>query len=397
MRDDTLRFGSGRGSLRSEDPPLLTGRGRFTDDVGVPGQAHAVFVRSMVAHAEIRGIDVTGARGQAGVLGVFTGRDLAADGLGAIPPLVSFAGRGGRPMVAAAMPPLAIDRVRYVGEPLAIVVADTAAQAQDAAAAVIADLAELPAESDVGRAMAPGTRALWPEAPDNIALDWTDGDAAAVEDAFARAAHVERVRLLDTRLAPSALEPRAAIAEWDRTAERYTLTASTQGVAVVRRLLAEGVFKVAPQKIRVRTYDVGGGFGMKVQAYAEYAALLYAARRVGRPVRWCATRLESFLADTHGRDGVLEGELALDARGRFLALRVRTSVGIGAYVSTYAAVFATNNTKNCLSSVYAIPAIQIDVKMVFTNAAPLGPYRGAGRPEALGRRGSTGWSCGGAT
>ena len=383
MSDSTLRFGSDRGARRSEDAPLLTGRGRFTDDLGVAGQAHAAFVRSTVGHAEIRGIDVTGAMRKPGVVGVFTGRDLAADGLGAIPPLVSFAGRGGRPMVAAAMPPLAIDRVRYVGEPLAIVVADTAAQAQDAAAAVIADLAELPAESDVGRAMAPGTRALWPDAPDNIALDWTDGDAAAVEDAFARAAHVERVRLLDTRLAPSALEPRAAIAEWDRTAERYTLTASTKGVAVVRRLLAEGVFKVAPQKIRVRTYDVGGGFGMKVQAYAEYAALLYAARRVGRPVRWCATRLESFLADTHGRDGVLEGELALDARGRFLALRVRTSVGIGAYVSTYAAVFATNNTKNCLSSVYAIPAIQIDVKMVFTNAAPLGPYRGAGRPEAL--------------
>jgi len=182
MRDDTLRFGSGRGSLRSEDPPLLTGRGRFTDDVGVPGQAHAVFVRSMVAHAEIRGIDVTGAMRKPGVVGVFTGRDLAADGLGAIPPLVSLPGRGGTPMVAAAMPPLAIDRVRYVGEPLAIVVADTAAQAQDAAAAVIADLAELPAESDVGRAMAPGTRALWPEAPDNVALDWTDGDAAAVDN-----------------------------------------------------------------------------------------------------------------------------------------------------------------------------------------------------------------------
>jgi len=383
MRDDTLRFGSGRGTLRSEDPPLLTGRGRFTDDVGVPGQAHAVFVRSTLAHAEIRGIDVTGALGRAGVLGVFTGRDLAADGLGAIPPLVSLPGRGGTPMVAAAMPPLAIDRVRYVGEPLAIVVADTAAQAQDAAAAVSADLAELPAESDVARAMAPGTRALWPEAPDNVALDWTDGDAAAVEAAFARAAHVERVRLRDTRLAPSALEPRAAIAQWDATTERYTLTASTQGVAVVRRLLAEGVFRVPIQTIRVLTYDVGGGFGMKVQAYAEYATLLYAARRVGRPVKWCATRLESFLADTHGRDGVLEGELALDAGGRFLALRARTRVGIGAYVSTYAAVFATNNTKNCLSSVYVIPAIQIDVKMVFTNAAPLGPYRGAGRPEAL--------------
>ncbi|MBI4271410.1 MAG: xanthine dehydrogenase family protein, partial [Candidatus Rokubacteria bacterium] len=314
---------------------------------------------------------------------VFTGRDLAADGLGAIPPAVSFPGRGGKPMVAAAMPALAVDRVRYVGEPVAIVVAETVAQARDAAEAVVAALAERPAASDVERAMAPGAHAIWPEAPGNVALDWTDGDAAAVEAAFARAAHVERVRLYDTRLAPSALEPRAAIARWDAAAERYTLIASTQGVAVVRRLLAEGVFKVPPQKIRVLTHDVGGGFGMKVQAYPEYAALLYAARRLGRPVRWCATRVESFLADTHGRDGVLEGELALDAQGKILALRVRTLVGIGAYVSTFAAIFATANTKNCLSSVYAIPAIQTDVKMVFTNAAPLGPYRGAGRPEAI--------------
>src|SRR3990170_3364472 len=383
VSDSTLRFGSDRGARRSEDAPLLTGRGRFTDDLGVAGQAHAAFVRSTVGHAEIRGIDVTGAMRKPGVVGVFTGRDLAADGLGAIPPVASLAGRGGTPMVAAAMPPLALDRVRYVGEPLAIVVAETAAQARDAADAVVADLAERPAVADVERAMAPGAPAIWPQAPGNIALDWTDGDAAAVEAAFARAAHVERVRLLDTRLAPSALEPRAAIGQWDAAAERYTLIAGTQGVAVVRRLLAEGVFKVPPQKIRVLTYDVGGGFGMKVQTYPEYAALLYAARRVGRPVKWCATRLESFLADTHGRDGVLEAELALDAGGRFLALRARTRVGIGAYVSTYAAVFATNNTKNCLSSVYVIPAIQIDVKMVFTNAAPLGPYRGAGRPEAL--------------
>ena len=383
MRDTSLRFGSDRGALRSEDEPLLTGRGRFTDDIDVSGQAHAVFVRSTVGHAELRGVDVSRAVRQPGVIGVFTGRDLAADGLGAIPPAVSLPGRGGTPMVAAAMPPLAVDRVRYVGEPIAVVVAETAAEARDAADAVVADLAELPAASDVERAMAPGARAIWPEAQDNVALDWTDGDGAAVDAAFARAAHVERVRLLDTRLAPSALEPRAAIGQWDAAAERYTLIAGTQGVAVVRRLLAEGVFKVPPRKIRVLTYDVGGGFGMKVQTYPEYAALLYAARRLGRAVKWCATRLESFLADTHARDGVLEGELALDAQGRFLALRVRTCVGIGAYASTFAAVFATNNTKNCLSSVYVIPAIQIDVKMVLTNAAPLGPYRGAGRPEAI--------------
>jgi aerobic carbon-monoxide dehydrogenase large subunit len=383
MTDDLQRFGSDRGARRSEDEPLLTGRGRFTDDISVPGQAHAVFVRSTVGHGEIRHLDVTAALKMPGVLGVFTGPDLVADGLGAIPPAAAFPGRGGHPMVAAPMPPLAIERARYVGEPIAMVVAETPLQAADAAEAVVADLAGLPAASQVERAMAPGAPAIWPEAPGNVALDWTDGDAAAVEAVFARAAHVERVRLRDTRLAPSALEPRAAIGQWDPATERYTLIASTQGVAVVRRLLAEGVFRVPPQKIRVLTHDVGGGFGMKVQAYAEYAALLYAARRTGRPVKWCASRVESFLADTHGRDGVLEGELALDARGAFLALRVGTCVGIGAYVSTFAAIFATSNTKNCLSSVYRIPAIQIDVKMVFTNATPLGPYRGAGRPEAI--------------
>ena len=179
------------------------------------------------------------------------------------------------------------------------------------------------------------------------------------------------------------MEPRAAIASFDAQTQRYTLIAPTQGVAVVRKVLAEGVFNIPADQIRIITYDVGGGFGMKVQAYSEYAAMMFAARQVGRPVKWCATRLESFLTDTHGRDGELEGELALDERGRFLGLRVRTWVGIGAYTSTFAAIFATMNTKNCLSSVYVIPSIHIGVKMVFTNAAPLGPYRGAGRPEAI--------------
>ncbi len=383
MSDSLLHFGSDRETWRSEDEPLLTGRGRFTDDVALPGQAHGAFVRARTAHADLRRVDVAPALGRPGVRAVLTGRDLAADGLGAIPPLVAFPGRDGSAMFAAAMPPLAIDRVRYVGEPVALVVADTAAQARDAAEAVVVDLDEQPAAADVERALGPDAPVLWRGAPGNIALDWTDGDAAAVRAALQRASHIARVRLVDTRLAPATLEPRAAIAQWDAASERFTLIAGTQGVAVVRRLLAEAVFKVPPERIRVLTYDVGGGFGMKVQAYAEYAALLAAARRVGRPVKWQATRLESFLADTAGRDGVLEGELAVDDQGRFLALRVSTSVGVGAYLSTYAAVFATNNTKNCLSSVYAIPAIQIDVRMVLTNAAPLGPYRGAGRPEAI--------------
>jgi len=383
VSDSLLRFGSDRDALRSEDGPLLTGRGRFTDDLVVPGQAHAAFVRAQVSHGQLRALDVARARALPGVLAIFTGRELAADGLGAIPPAVALPGRGGRPMFAASMPPLAVERVRYVGEPVAIVVAETAAQARDAAEAVDVDVIELPAVPDVEQALARGAPAIWAEATGNVALDWTDGDAAAVDAAFARAAHVERVRMLDTRLAPAALEPRAAIGEWNAATGRYTLIAGTQGVAVVRRMLAEFVFRVPPAQIRVLTHDVGGGFGMKTQTYAEYAAVLYAARRVERPVRWCATRLESFLTDTAGRDGVLEGELALDSGGRILALRVRTFVGIGAYTSTFSAIFATNNTKNCLSSVYAIPAIQIDVKMVLTNTAPLGPYRGAGRPEAF--------------
>jgi aerobic carbon-monoxide dehydrogenase large subunit len=377
------RFGSSRSAIRSEDEPLVTGRGRFTDDISVPGQAHAAFVRAPVAPADIAAIDVAAATAMPGVIAVITGRALAANEIGAIPPVASFNGRDGRPMFQARMPVLAADRVRYVGEAVAIVVAEIAHQAQDAADAVDVRFAPLSAASDVARATAPDAPALWAEAPGNVALDWEDGDAAAVEQAFARAAHVARAKLVDTRLAPSAMEPRAAIASFDAQSERYTLIAPTQGVAVVRKVLAEGVFKVPPDRIRIVTYDVGGGFGMKVQAYADYAALMIAARQVGRPVKWCASRMESFLTDTHGRDGLLEGELALDADGRFLALRVRTWVGIGAYTSTFAAIFATANTKNCLSSVYVIPAIHIGVKMVLTSAAPLGPYRGAGRPEAI--------------
>jgi carbon-monoxide dehydrogenase large subunit len=383
MSDPDLRFGSSRGAPRSEDDPLLAGRGRFTDDLKSADHARAVFVRSPMGHATIRGVDAADAARMPGVLAVITGAELAREGLGVIPPGVLLPGRDGKPMFATAMPALAHERVRYVGEPVALVIAQTLPQALDAADAVQVDYDDLPAVSDVERALAPGAPLLYDAAPGNVALDWEHGDAAAVEAAFKAAAHKVSVRLADTRVAPSALEPRAATAAWDEKSQRYTLTASTQGVALVRKVLAEAVFKCPPEKIRVLTHDVGGGFGMKVQAYAEYAALLAAAKRCARPVHWCATRLESFLADTHGRDGVIEGELALDQDGRFLALRARSRVGIGAYASTYAAIVATNNTKNCLSSVYRIPAIHAGMKMVLTNAAPLGPYRGAGRPEAI--------------
>ena len=378
MAGDLQRFGSSE--PRSEDDPLLTGRGRFTDDLKTAQHARAAFVRSPHGHAAIRGVDAKAASKMPGVLAVITGAELVRAGLGTIP-AVLLPGRDGKPMFATAMPPLAHERARYVGEPVALVVAQTLPQALDAAEAVEVDYEPLPATSDVESARAPGAPQLYAQAPGNIALDWEHGDAAAVESAFKAAAHKVVVRLADTRVAPSALEPRAATAAWD--GKRYTLTASTQGVALVRKVLAESALKVPPESLRVLTPDVGGGFGMKVQPYAEYAALLHAAKKCGRPVHWCASRLESFLADTHGRDGVLEGELALDRDGNFLALRARTQVGIGAYASTYAAIIATNNTKNCLSSVYRIPAIRAGVQLVLTNAAPLGPYRGAGRPEAI--------------
>jgi carbon-monoxide dehydrogenase large subunit len=378
-----LRFGKAQSASRLEDVPLVTGAGRFTDDLALPGQAHALFVRSTFGHAEIVSVDTSTAAGMPGVLAVITGQELVDAGIGPIPPLAIFTGRDGQPMVSASMPALAATRVRYVGEPVALVVAETAAQALDATEAVVVQYRQLPAVCDVTHAMSENAPRLWPGTSSNIVLDWEEGDAAAVDAAFARAAHVERVRLLDTRLAPSTMEPRAALATYDPQDQRYTLIAPTQGVAVVRKILTEAVLKIPTEKIRVLTHDVGGGFGMKVQTYAEYAALLYAARRTGRPVKWTATRLESFLGDTHGRDGVLEGELALDADGHFLALRARTYVGIGAYTTTYVAIITTWNTKNCLSSVYAFPAIYFNTKVVLTNAAPMGPYRGAGRPEAL--------------
>jgi aerobic carbon-monoxide dehydrogenase large subunit len=382
MIDQSLRFGKNPTGQRREDRSLLTGQGNFTDDIACPGQLHAAFVRSPHAHARISRIDVSAALGASGVVDVFSGDALVAAGVGHIPMAMRFNNSDGSLMALAPVPVLPHDRVRYVGEAIAIVIAETVAEAHDAAEMVVIEFDELPAYPTVETAVAGGA-AIWDEAPGNVALDWEDGNRAAVEAAFSSADHVVSVSLQNTRLAPSALEPRAAIAEWDIATERYKLIAGTQGVALIRKVFAEHVFKITLDQIRVLPPDVGGGFGMKVQPYAEYAALLFAARQMQKPVRWVASRVESFLTDTHGRDGVLKAELALDRDGNFLALRADNLVGIGAYVSTFAPVFSTNNTKNCLASVYKTPLIHIRVRAILTNAVPVGPYRGAGRPEAI--------------
>ena len=393
MSFDQIRFGDGRPGDHDEIAAFVQGAGTYTGDIDLPDQLHACFVRATLAHAQINGIDAAAALDVPGVRAVITGAQMQAAGMGVIPPMAVFNGRDGKPMRAAGIPPLAYGTVRYVGEALALVVADSLAVAQDAADLVQADLTPLDVAGGIDAALAPGAPAIWPDAPDNIALDWEDygqdGSAAASDAAFANAFHVESVVLDDPPMAACPMEPRAAIAQWQPDAQpgqaagQYTLIASTQGVMIVRKLLAEGALKVAVDKLRVITPDVGGGFGAKVQAYAEYAAILFAAKQVRRPVKWTATRLESFLTDTPGRHSKLTADMAFDRDGRILGIRADVLVGIGAYTTAYAAIFATNNTKNCMSSVYRIASIRLRSRMVFSNQAPLGPYRGAGRPEAI--------------
>jgi carbon-monoxide dehydrogenase large subunit len=317
-----------------------------------------------------------------GVRGVFTGQMLAEAGVGPIMPLASFNGRDGQPMFKAGIPVLAWPEVRHVGEAVVLVVAEDAASALAASELVEIDWDPGQAVCDPVEAIAPGAPAVHPDRPSNVALDWEDGDLAASDAAFAAPHHVETVQLADPPMAGCPLEPRAALAQWDVASGRFTLVAPTQGVMLVRKLLAD-VFQVPPEQVRVITPHVGGGFGIKVQTYPEYAALLFASRALGAPVKWTATRLECFLTDTHSRNSALHAQMAFDREGRVLGLRADVVVGIGAYTSTYVGIIATNNLKNCLSSVYRIPAIRIRSRLAFTHAMPHGPYRGAGRPEAI--------------
>ncbi len=375
------KFAVGQSVRRLEDPRLLRGFGRYSDDVSLAHQAYAVVVRSPHAHAAIRSVDTSVARKASGVLVVLTGADLAADGLGDLPTDKTRKRRDGSPAFATPRPALVRDRVRHVGDPVAFVVAETPEQAVDAAELVAVDYEPLPAVAATADAARPGAPAVWAEAPDNVAFVWEAGNKDAVARAFAGAAHVTHLDFVVSRVAAAPLEPRGAVGEWDRRAGRYTLHTGIQAPHGLRQLLADQVFRVPQSHLRVVTGEVGGSFGMRSGVYPEHVLVLWAAKRLGRPVKWTSDRREGFVTDEHGRDNVSTAELALDANGKFLSLRVRITLNVGAYLTPRSAGPGTNNVGG-VAGVYTTPAIHVQTTGVYSNTTPTGPYRGAGRPEA---------------
>jgi carbon-monoxide dehydrogenase large subunit len=369
----------GRAVERREDYRFLTGNGQYTDDITLPRQSYAFFLRSPHAHANIRKIDTTAARAAPGVLAVYTGKDVAA--VGGLPCGWLITSIDGTPMKEPKHPILAEHKVCHVGDQVALVVADTLAQAKAAAALIEVDYDVLPAVADTATAAKAGT-AIHEIAPDNVCFTWAIGDKAAVDAAFAKAAHVTRLSFVNNRLIPNAIEPRAANAAYSRADDSYTLYVTSQNPHVERLLMTAFVLGLPEHKVRVIAPDVGGGFGSKIYLYAEETALVWAAKRVGRPIKWTAERSESFLTDAHGRDHVTTAELALDAQGKFLALRADTTANMGGYLSTFASCIPTILHATLLAGQYATPAIYCKVQAVFTNTAPVDAYRGAGRPEA---------------
>jgi carbon-monoxide dehydrogenase large subunit len=367
---------------RLEDQRFITGRGTYTDDIVRPGQVQAYVVRASASHGLLRRLDVAAARAAPGVVDVITGAEMRADGIGDLPCGWMTTNIDGTPMFAPQHPVIAVDRIRYVGEPLAVIVAESLHAARDAAELVEVDIEDLPAVGTLERACEPDAPQIWDGAPGNQGFHWHMGDRAAVEAAFAGAAHVAKLDLVNNRLVCNAMEPRAALAEYDAGRGEFTLYLSSQNPHVARILLATATLRVPEHRIRVISPDVGGGFGSKAFHYNEEVIACYAARRVGRPVKWTAERGEAFLSDRHGRDHRSHVELALDAEGRFLALRVSTIANMGAYYSTFGPAIPTFYYASMLSGTYRIPAIYADVRGVFTNTVPVDAYRGAGRPEA---------------
>jgi carbon-monoxide dehydrogenase large subunit len=374
------KFAVGQSVRRLEDPRLIRGLGRYSDDVTLPRETRAVLVRSPHAHARVRDIDVRAARQAPGVVAVLTAADLAADGVGTLPTDRGRKRRDGSPAFPTPRPALARERVRHVGDPVALVVAETLAQALDAAERVAVDYEPLPAVAGTARALRPGAPAVWDEAPDNVAFVAQAGQREAVDRAFAGAAHVATVDFVVTRVAAAPLEPRAAVGEYDRRSGRYTLHTGIQAPHGTRTLLAD-VLRVPQSQVRVVTGDVGGSFGMRSGLYPEMVLVLWASKRLGRPVKWTSDRREGFLSDEHGRDNLSTVELALGLDGTFLALRVAVNLDVGAYLTQRSAGPGTNNIGG-VAGVYTTPAIHHQTTGVFTNTTPTGPYRGAGRPEA---------------
>ena len=367
---------------RREDARFVTGGGNYLDDLVFDGLAQAVVLRSPHAHAWMRGIDTKAARALPGVLAVLTADDAAADGLQPMRPTAEANTQTGEPFAFAPQPLLATDKVRYVGEAVALIVAATRAQALDAAERVAVDYDPLPAVTTAAAAIAPGALVLSEQVPGNVCLDWHTGDAAAVDAAFARAAHVATLELDNHRIVTNPMEPRGGIGRYDPAQDRYTLTLSSQNIHGNRDMTARAL-NVPSSRVRFTAPDVGGGFGAKNFAYAEYALLLWAAKRVGRPVKWIATRGEVFLSDHQARDQVAEAALALDAEGRFLAMRVGSIANIGGYMAGVGGGVQTNQYVHLPGTVYAIPAIALHIRAVLTNTAPIGVTRGPGFAEAV--------------
>ena len=376
------KFGLGQPVLRKEDDTLVRGKGKYTDDFNLPGQAYAWIVRSTHAHGIIRAIDTSAAKTMPGVLGVWTGTDLVAAGYGPFTCGLPLKNRDGTPLLQTNRTALMTDKVRYVGDPVAFVVAETLAQARDAAEAVVVDIDPLPAVTDPAEAAKAGAPQLYEHIPNNVALDYHYGDAAKVEAAFASAAHVTKLDIVNTRVAVVPMEPRAALASYDKASERYTIQLPTQGVAGNRTNLAKNILKVPNEKVHLLTPNVGGSFGMKNVNYPEYVCILHAAKLLGRPVKWTDERSTSFLSDSHGRAQKIHCELALDAEGKFLAVKVSGYGNLGAYITGVAPSPLSLNIGKNLASVYRTPLMTIDIKTVLTNTTLMGAYRGAGRPEA---------------
>jgi carbon-monoxide dehydrogenase large subunit len=374
--------GIGASVRRKEDFRFLTGRGNYVDDINRPGQIYAHILRSPHPHAAIRKIDTAKAAKAPGVVAVFTGADLAADQIGTLPCGWGIKNKDGSPMKEPPHPVLATDRVRHVGDPVAVVIAETRAAARDAAELIEVDYKELPAVASSSEAQKKGAPLVWDDAPGNVCYDWHIGDKDAVDAAFAKAAKVAKLDLVNNRLIPNAMEPRAAIGDFDPGTGDYTLYTTSQNPHVIRLLMGAYVLHQPEHKLRVVAPDVGGGFGSKIYHYAEEAIVTWAAGKVKRPVKWTADRSESFMSDAHGRDHVTHAELALDKDGKFLGLRIATVANLGAYLSTFAPAVPTYLYATLLAGVYTTPAIYCEVKSMFTNTVPVDAYRGAGRPEA---------------
>ncbi|MEK9660133.1 MAG: xanthine dehydrogenase family protein molybdopterin-binding subunit [Alphaproteobacteria bacterium] len=376
------KFGIGQGVKREEDPRLLKGRGLYVNDVNLPNQTYAFFLRSPYAHADFKVTDTAAAKVASGVLGVFVGEDVAADGLGFPGLPAKWKRPDGEPMKYRPQPPLALGRVRHVGDPIALVVAETLNQARDAAELIEVDYDMLPSITDTAQTIEPDAPLVWDDYPDNIAGLYQSGDADAAEAAIAGAAHVVKRRFTISRVFANYMEPRGAIGAYDEREDRYTLHADVQYPHRVRQLLAEKIFQIPEQNIRVVARDVGGGFGTKGWQYADHRLTLWAARKVGRPVKWSADRSEAIQGDEHGRDNVTDAELALDANGKIVGLRVKTIANIGAYLSAIRNLLSVFSNVGTLIGVYEIPAAHVAVTCVHSNTNPTAPYRGAGRPEA---------------